>query len=252
MSTVQFNPFARRLSLATGSGSSAPSLSATQVSTIADERINAMTILPATALANLTTSQVAGLTSTAINTLADARINAMTILPATAVANLTTSQVAGLTSTNILALTASSDQTITGKKTLTNKVTLQNMAEKVTISSTAATDTVHFDFLTQQILYSTSSAIGNFTLNVRGDATTSLDSLLENNQQAIVVFDVTNGASAKYLTALTIDSNAITPKWQGGSAPTAGNASSVDTYVFRIIKTATATFTVMASITKFA
>ena len=51
---------------------------------------------------------------------------------------------------------------------------------------------------------------------------------------------------------MQIDGNSVTPKWSGGTAPTAGNASSIDVYTFVVIKTASATFTVLASQTKFA
>ena len=45
----------------------------------------------------------------------------------------------------------------------------------------------------------------------------------------------------------------MTPKWQGGTAPSAGNASSIDVYVYTIIKTAaTPTYTVLGSQTQFA
>jgi hypothetical protein len=63
---------------------------------------------------------------------------------------------------------------------------------------------------------------------------------------------VTNSATAYYPSAFTIDGTSVTPKWQGGTAPTSGNASSIDSYTFVIIKTASATFTVLASQTKFA
>jgi hypothetical protein len=63
---------------------------------------------------------------------------------------------------------------------------------------------------------------------------------------------VTNGATAYYPTVFQVDGSAVTPKWQAGSAPSAGNASSVDVYVFTVLKTASATFTVFASQTQFA
>jgi hypothetical protein len=62
----------------------------------------------------------------------------------------------------------------------------------------------------------------------------------------------TNGTTAYYPNVIQVDGSSVTPKWQGGTAPTAGNASSIDAYVFTIIKTASATFTVLASQTKFA
>jgi hypothetical protein len=49
-----------------------------------------------------------------------------------------------------------------------------------------------------------------------------------------------------------VDGSSVTPKWQGGTAPTAGNASSIDTYSYTIIKTGSAAFTILASQTKFA
>jgi len=60
----------------------------------------------------------------------------------------------------------------------------------------------------------------------------------------------TNGATAYYPSAITIDGNAVTPKVP--AAITAGNASAIDAYSFTIIKTASATFTVLETQTKFA
>jgi len=48
-----------------------------------------------------------------------------------------------------------------------------------------------------------------------------------------------------------VDTTPVTPKWQGGTAPTAGNASSLDVYSYTIIKTGSAAFTLLASQTKF-
>jgi len=61
----------------------------------------------------------------------------------------------------------------------------------------------------------------------------------------------TNTTTAYYLSAVTIDGTSVTPKWQGGTAPTSGNASSIDSYTFVLIKTGASTFTVLASQTKF-
>jgi len=63
---------------------------------------------------------------------------------------------------------------------------------------------------------------------------------------------VTNGGTAYYPTAFQVDGSAVTPKWSGGSAPTSGNASSVDAYLFTVVKTASATFTVLAQQVQFA
>ena len=70
-------------------------------------------------------------------------------------------------------------------------------------------------------------------------------------QSLTAVFMCTNGATAYYNSAVQVDGSAVTPIWQGGTAPSAGNASSVDVYVYTIIKTASSTFTVLASLTQY-
>jgi hypothetical protein len=61
---------------------------------------------------------------------------------------------------------------------------------------------------------------------------------------------MTQGSTAYYLNTIQVDGSAVTPKWQGG-APTEGTASSINVYSFTIIKTADATFTVLASVAAF-
>lgn len=125
--------------------------------------------------------------------------------------------------------------------------------ELTTISATAATGTINYDGATQGVLYYTSNATANFTLNFRGNSTTTLSSLLAVGDAITLVFLNTNGATAYYPTVYQVDGSAVTPKWQGGTAPTAGNASSIDSYSVTIIKTAaTPTYLVLASQTKFA
>ena len=127
-----------------------------------------------------------------------------------------------------------------------------NILEVATISATAATGTIQYDVTTQSVLYYTSNASGNFTLNFRGSTGTSLNTIMSTGESLSVTFLVTNGSTAYYNSAVTIDGNSVTPKWQGGSAPTSGNASSIDSYTYVIFKTGSATFTVLASVTKFA
>ena len=129
---------------------------------------------------------------------------------------------------------------------------LPNVGEVVTVSATAATGTVNFDAITQSVLVYTTNSSGNFTVNFRGNSSTSLNSFMSTGQSISLAFFVTNGGTAYYNNAVTVDGPSVTPKWQGGTAPTAGNASSVDIYTYTIIKTASATFSVYASQTKFA
>jgi hypothetical protein len=146
--------------------------------------------------------------------------------------------------------------TLTGAQTVTNKLisgpVLLSPEERSTITATAATGTVHFDVVTQGVLYYTSNATANWTLNVRGDSGTTLNSLMTTGDIITVVFLNTNGVTAYYPTAFQIDSGSVTPKWQSGFAPAAGDASSINAYSLTIIKTANATFTVLGSQSKFA
>ena len=125
-------------------------------------------------------------------------------------------------------------------------------SETATISATAATGTVTCDIANTSVTYYTSNASANFTLNFRGSATLTASSFIQTNDAVTHVFLNTNGSTAYYPTAYQIDGTAGTPIWQGGVAPTAGNASSVDSYSFTIIKTAaTPTYKILASQTQF-
>lgn len=129
---------------------------------------------------------------------------------------------------------------------------LNNAKEVCTVSATAATGTINFDVTTQSVLYYTSNASANWTVNVRGSSGTSLNTVMSTGESMTIAFLVTQGSTAYYASAFQVDGSAVTPKWQGGTAPTAGNASSIDAYVYTIVKTGSAAFTVFASQTKFA
>jgi hypothetical protein len=139
-----------------------------------------------------------------------------------------------------------------GQDTVLSNVLITAPRETTNIQADATSGTENLNVLSGSHMYHTSNAAGNFTLNVRGNGSTTLDSLLSVGQTSTVVFSNTNGSSAFYMTALTIDGNAQTVRWQGGTAPTAGNASSIDVYSFAITKTASATFMVLGSLTRFA
>ena len=129
--------------------------------------------------------------------------------------------------------------------TLTSPVVI-SPEERCTVSATAAGSTVNFDADTQGVLYYTTTSTGNWTLNVRGSGSTTLNSKLTTGDSLTISFLATN-VTAYYITALTIDGNAQTVKYSGGTAPSAGNASAVDIYTFTIVKTASATFTVFGA-----
>jgi hypothetical protein len=139
-----------------------------------------------------------------------------------------------------------------GRVTFSGGGKIQQVAEKVTSAATAATGTLTYDVITQAVLNYTTNATGNWTLNVRGDGSNSLDSIMDTGESITIAHLVPQGGTAYYNSAFQIDGSSVTPEWQGGSAPTAGNVSSIDVYSYTIIKTGSATFTVLASQTQFA
>ena len=126
--------------------------------------------------------------------------------------------------------------------------------ERWNIAAVSAGSSVNLDVLTSAVWYYTSSSSSNWTLNVRGGASTSLNDLLTTGDSITTVFFATNGTTPFYQTALLVDgaTSGVSVKWQNGVAPSAGNTSSIDIYSFTIAKTANATFTAFGSQTKFA
>lgn len=148
-------------------------------------------------------------------------------------------------------------QTFTGTITLNGTssalaMVLADAAETTTISATAATGTINYDVTTQSVLYYTSNASANWTVNFRASSGTSLNTLMSTGQSVTVTFLVTQGSTAYYNSAVQVDGSSVTPKYQGGTAWSAGNASSIDAYTYTIVKTGNAAFTVFAAQTRFA
>ena len=156
------------------------------------------------------------------------------------------------------ALTLGTDQSATfaGKAVAvgtssTAGMKIGDVLETATVSATAATGTINYDVTTQAVLYYTSNAGANWTVNFRGSSGTSLNTLMATGESLTVVFLVTQGATAYYNNVVQVDGNSVTPKYQGGTAWSAGNASSIDAYTYTIIKTGNAAFTVFAAQTQF-
>jgi hypothetical protein len=152
------------------------------------------------------------------------------------------------------------DNTYTGKQTLTGSTTaigakFVNALEKVTISATAATGTIAYYATTQSVLYYTSNASANWTVNITGASTpVTLDTLMATGESITVVHMVKNGSTAYYNNVIQIDGTAtgVTIGWLGGVAPTSGTANAIDAYTYTVIKTGSAAFTVLASKAIFA
>ena len=129
---------------------------------------------------------------------------------------------------------------------------VQEIKETVTNSATAS-GTYNVDALAGAIVnFPNGNQTGNRTINFRGDGSTTLNAAMAIGESMTFAIMMLQGSTAYYLNAYQIDGSAVTPKWQGGTAPTAGTASSVDSYSFTIIKTAASTYTVLASLAAFA
>ena len=148
------------------------------------------------------------------------------------------------------------DGITTGGTTLARNADVQAVSSNLNtvssnITSAVATGVVNFDLTTQGILYTTVNAGAAWIVNFRANSTTSLNSIMPISESISAIYMVTQGATAYFNTSVTIDGTTVTPRWQGGTAPTAGNTSSIDVYAYTIVKTASSTYTVLASQTQF-
>jgi hypothetical protein len=135
---------------------------------------------------------------------------------------------------------------------------LTSAFETNSVSATAATGTINVDLSTAAVHYYTANAAADWVFNFRGNGSTTLNSILSVGQSATVAFLVTNGSTAykpsQAQPPVQVDgtNSGVTLRWQGGTAPSSGNANSIDAYTFTIIKTASATYTVLAAQVRFA
>lgn len=159
-----------------------------------------------------------------------------------------------LTSATINSSTLSSPTittpSITGGSALRPRITTP--LELWNIVSLGASGTVHVNIDTSTAWYYKENSTADWTLNFRAAEFVTLASRFSANESITVAFSAKNGTTAYRPTTFQIDGVGFTPKWQTGQAPSAGNPSSIDTYVFTIIKlTETPTYEVLASLTKF-
>ena len=124
--------------------------------------------------------------------------------------------------------------------------------ENFLISATASGGTVNLDTASQGVTYYSTSATANWVINLRANSTATFNSNLNVSDAITHTFLATQGSPAYLPSAYRIDGTAVTPLWQGGGTPTAGNVNSVDAYTLTVMKTAaTPTYTVLASQTQF-
>jgi hypothetical protein len=137
-----------------------------------------------------------------------------------------------------------------GRITANGETKIFGVFEGATISTTFITSFT-YDVLTQAVYFQNVDLGANFTVNLRGNASTALNAALNTGESATVALITKQGNTTYYNNVLQIDGTTVTAIWQGGSAPTAGNASSTDVYSYTALKTAASTYVVLASITQF-
>lgn len=147
------------------------------------------------------------------------------------------------------ATTFTATQTFSGSSS-TFGTSLLDTNETVNVVAAAPSATTNFYVQSGSVQYYTSNAANNWTLNIAFSSGTSLNTALSTGQSVTFTLITTQGSTAYYNSAVTIDGSSVTPKWIGG-APTAGNASGLDVYRFAVVKTASATYTVLASLTQY-
>ena len=183
----------------------------------------------------------------------------LTVTGTTGLTGALTANVANITTSNITTAnvaTMSGTTNYTGQQTFTGSSSILsskfvNSLETTTVSATAATGTINYDVTTQSVLYYTTNASANWTVNFRASLGTSLNTAMATGEAITVVFLVSQGATAYYNSAVQIDGSSVTPKYQGGTAWSSGNASGIDAYSYTIVKTGSAAFTVFAAQTQF-
>lgn len=129
---------------------------------------------------------------------------------------------------------------------------MQSIFEKATVTGTGIAGTVNFDVLSQSVLFYNSAATDNWGLNIRGNSTLALNSIMATGQTMTIALITQNGATPKVYSSLSIDGTSNTVSWQGAASPSSGNANSYDVYTFSIIKTGSGVYTVLGSQTQFA
>jgi hypothetical protein len=131
--------------------------------------------------------------------------------------------------------------------TLGGITTVGPIVEQAAINASAPTSTQAYALNGKAVVFHTTNANTNFTANFTG-----LSSLAVGDSATFAVL-VTNGATPYYIAAIQVDgtTSGVTTRWQGGTAPTSGSASSIDSYSITIIKTGASAYTVLAAQTKF-
>ena len=119
--------------------------------------------------------------------------------------------------------------------------------------TSAVSGTHNHDALTYGMVWNGSTnAGGSFVINLRGDASTTFNSLIGIGKVATMTIYSANNNASNYMTAFQIDGSAQTIKYANATTPSAATGSGVDVYSLTILKTAANTYSVFGNFTNFA
>lgn len=131
-------------------------------------------------------------------------------------------------------------------------IVLTNANERTTIDSSGTASNITYDLANQSVLFYTGNSTAVWNVLFRFSSGTTVNTAIASNTSITAALLSTQGNTAYYNANVFIDGTQVTPRWQGGTAPTSGNANSVDAYTYTIFKRASANFVVIASQTRFA
>lgn len=204
-------------------------------------------------LGNMTVDGTQFVTNTEILVVEDKNIEIANVATPTT----TTANGAGITVRTGLTAAGSRDPSIQwelpNQAFLINQgIDIQQVTERANVSANTLNGVSNFDVLEGAVKFYTNNPTGNWTINVRGNSSNTFDSITATGDSVTVAYLANNGGTAYYQTAVQIDGFGRTVKYQGGSAPSSGNANSIDIYSITLVKTAANTWTVLASQTQYA
>jgi hypothetical protein len=128
---------------------------------------------------------------------------------------------------------------------------IQGVIERVNVTGSAPPTTLNVNAISGSVFYLSASSANNWTINFRGSAATSLNSMMYPGQSMTFAVLVNHSTVGYTASVHQIDGTTITPRWQGGTLPS-GSGTSTDIYSYTLIKTANAAFNIFAAQTKFA
>lgn len=199
-------------------------------------------------ITNIANTQITGLiTSAQIASVANTQVTGL--ITSAQIATVANTQITGvITSAQIASGSVGSSQLATLNGTSSSPaIKILNLAETANIFASAPISITNYYISSGDIQYYTSNTTTNFTLNLSFSSGTSLNTAMSVGDTISTTLMVTNGSTAYYPSTITIDGVSVTPKWISGTSVSSGNINAIDVYTFAIIKTASSTYTVLAT-----